>query len=1146
MDAVINSYFVEPAIGPDGTLFFLGRDYLSQVDQSGVLRILAGCVSVPAPVNCVNEGGQRATLTQLFSARALDFGPDGRPYVLDNIARRIDQPMPALALSDVLIASDDGSQLYVFNADGRHLRTIDALLGHTVSAFEYDAAGLLSTITDADGNVVRVERDGTGSPTAIVAPFGQRTELTLGAGRYLATVKRPGELATTLSYTADGLLQTFADGNSNLHRFTYDDNGLLIRDDNAAGGFKTLVRTVTDSSSGVTVATALGNSITHNTVTLSTGAKRRTAIDGSGLTTTSVSEPNGTGTLTAPDGTITTVSIGSDPRFGLQAPVALTTTTVTPSGVQSTVTHSRTISLQDKLDVSSIISQIDSTIVDGHVYTRTFVKQDRSIVVRTPSGRMSAAYFDERGHLIRTESSGLAATTYSYDPRGRLLVASRGGREIRYTYDELGRLAQLTAPLSDSINYAYDAAGRVVSARYADGREALFNYDNNGNLTSVVPPGRGGHTFTYTLADLTAAYLPPSIGGDSGVVRYSYDNDQRLILASRSDGTATTFGYDPGGRLTSVLTPGSGRSIGYDQTGSVAVLTNATNAAVLSYGYDGALPVSTTLSGPVQGSITVAYDAEGRIGTVAVNGNNAVDNHYDGDGLLIGVGALSISRNAQTGIPAAATVDGVARTWTVDSLSSLSRTDAKFGTTELFAAAYGRDSLDRISELTETVQGTTRTLSYTYNSVGRLVEAREGGLLVTSYDYDSNGNRIRETGPTGSITSTYDGQDRLLSHGSEIYRYSANGELQLKIVGSDSTKYEYDAAGTLLRVVLPSGTSVEYVLDATGRRVGRKINGVLVQGFLYYDKLAPAAELDGQNNIVSRFVYGMSRTVPTYMVKNGVTYALISDHLGSVRLVVNASTGTVAQRLDYDSWGSVTQNTNPGFQPFGFAGGLTDQATGLVRFGARDYYPEIGRWTTKDPVGVAAGDPNTYAYVAGDPINNIDPSGLDLTSALRSFLTGVVGGAIGAYAIGAAVTIATVAASPAIAAAAAVFAIGATAYGGFQMGKALYEISSGTDWSTGLALPCGGRLDRAAGLLGAVVGGGLVGEGFAGGKEFEGDGWRVAPFGNRTGNPAGEVPHYHRAVPDPESPGNSVPGQGIGRHRPGQSSPLDNSFWDRF
>jgi RHS repeat-associated protein len=120
------------------------------------------------------------------------------------------------------------------------------------------------------------------------------------------------------------------------------------------------------------------------------------------------------------------------------------------------------------------------------------------------------------------------------------------------------------------------------------------------------------------------------------------------------------------------------------------------------------------------------------------------------------------------------------------------------------------------------------------------------------------------------------------------------------------------------------------------------------------------------------------------MIKNGVTYRIISDHLGSPRLVVNTADGTIAQRMDYDEFGNVILDTNPGFQPFGFAGGIYDQPTKLTRFGARDYDAETGRWTAKDPIGFVhdpligcpLGDTNPFGYVLNDPINRVDPSGL--------------------------------------------------------------------------------------------------------------------------------------------------------------------------
>ena len=167
---------------------------------------------------------------------------------------------------------------------------------------------------------------------------------------------------------------------------------------------------------------------------------------------------------------------------------------------------------------------------------------------------------------------------------------------------------------------------------------------------------------------------------------------------------------------------------------------------------------------------------------------------------------------------------------------------------------------------------------------------------------------------------------------------------------------------------------VEFVVDGQNRRIGKKVNGTLVQGFLYQNQ-HPVAELDGAGVVVSRFVYGTKGNIPDYLIKAGITYRIVSDHLGSPRLVVNISDGSVAQRMDYDEFGNITADTSPGFQPFGFAGGLYDQHTGLTRFGARDYDAQVGRWTSKDPIRFMGGDLNLFGYVAGDPTNYMDAIG---------------------------------------------------------------------------------------------------------------------------------------------------------------------------
>ncbi len=85
-----------------------------------------------------------------------------------------------------------------------------------------------------------------------------------------------------------------------------------------------------------------------------------------------------------------------------------------------------------------------------------------------------------------------------------------------------------------------------------------------------------------------------------------------------------------------------------------------------------------------------------------------------------------------------------------------------------------------------------------------------------------------------------------------------------------------------------------HLIDGQNRRIGKKVNGVLVQAFLYSSQLRPAAELDGAGNVVSRFIYGTRINVPDYMVKGGATYRLLTDQLGSVRFVLDSATGVVA------------------------------------------------------------------------------------------------------------------------------------------------------------------------------------------------------------------------------------------------------------
>lgn len=136
------------------------------------------------------------------------------------------------------------------------------------------------------------------------------------------------------------------------------------------------------------------------------------------------------------------------------------------------------------------------------------------------------------------------------------------------------------------------------------------------------------------------------------------------------------------------------------------------------------------------------------------------------------------------------------------------------------------------------------------------------------------------------------------------------------------------------------------------------------------------------------YLYTIDSPSASLIEKNGVLYKIVHDPgLGSVRYIVNIDTKENVQEIEYDELGNMIYNSNKDFQVLGYAGGLFDSDTGLTRFGARDYDPTVGRWTTKDPIGFNGGDTNLYAYVAGNPISYVDPSGTTCHLSQSSGLT---------------------------------------------------------------------------------------------------------------------------------------------------------------
>ncbi len=764
------------------------------------------------------------------------------------------------------------------------------------------------------------------------------------------------------------------------YQYTFDDLGRLQKDEDPLHGFTALARTEDDSSFTVTRSSAMGRMTTYKTEQLASGGKKTTVTSPDGTTSISTEGADGTLTQTASDGTVATSQRDPDPRYGMQVPVETSVSVRTPVGLTSTTTSSRTVTFLNPggsaQDPRNLASLTETATVNGRTMTSVRDYQQNKLTVTTPTGRQSVTQFDAFGRVSELRPPGMLPIDTNYDSHGRVGTLTQGNRSTTYTYDAQGHVQSVSDALGQPVSFGYDTAGRVTTQVLPDSRVIQLTYDANGNLTSVTPPSRPAHSFDHNEVDLGTQYAPPAVGAGTNVTTASYNLDRQLEQITRPDGQTIQYTYDAiSGRLTTVTVPQGAYHYTYQTgTGNLASVSDPDSGS-LAFTYDGPLLTGTTWSGAVSGSIGLTYNNNFELTRRTINGGNPIDFTYDADGQLQTAGALTLSRDPQTGLLTGTAVGNAADAYTYNSFGEVQSYTASNGST-LFAESFTRDQRGRITEKVETIGGVSSTYDYTYDTAGRLTHVKRNNVAFEHYEYDSNSNRTTWTDPVGSGTATYDDQDRLLTYGGYIYTYGANGELATKTANGQTIHYTYDVVGNLRTVLFPDGLQIDYVADAANRRVGKKVNGVLATGYLYKDGLSPVAELDGAGNLVTLFVYGNRLTVPAYLVRGGVTYRLFSDHLGSVRLVVNTSDGSIAQRLDYDAFGRVTLDTNPGFQPFGFAGGLYDLQTGLVRFGARDYDPETGRWTSKDPLGFDGGDTNLYGYAVNDPVNHFDPNGL--------------------------------------------------------------------------------------------------------------------------------------------------------------------------
>lgn len=966
---------------------------LRRVDPNGRIATVAG-----NGANAYAADGGIATKAGLQAPRGVAVDPaDQIVFVHANAVRHVARAFARTAgENDIVLPDPGGDQLHVFARDGRHLRTLDALTGGVLYSLQYNSGAVVS-MTDAYGNITRVERDGGGQPTAIVSADGLRTELTLDSRGVISGIETPAGHATTFGYDGDGLLLSMRNARNHVWTYTYD-QGRLATDDRPDGSSWTIARRDGGAWHEVDFTTRLGRTTTHRQAYLPDGNDERSTVYPDDTFDLRRYSPAGDEYALTRVGTTITTTMQPDPRFGALVLHPARIDVTTPGGLTSTLESTLAVTPPGATDPSQLTQWQQTTTVNGRASVQTYTQATRTFTHTTPAGRSAAMTVDAQRRPTHMAMPGLADIAYSYDSRGRLDAVTQSDgdtvREYTFGYDANGYLATVTDPLQRSVTISNDLDGRPTQITLPDQRIVDLVTDPNGNVTALTTPKDDTHTFAYDPIDRETRYEAPAIGPTPTVTDTDYDLDGNPEQQRLPGGIDLNIGYDAGGRVTSISRP--------EQAG------DADSDVELAYAYDGSLTTGETVTGAIAGHVGYGYDNDFRLRTVTVAETppapasvaasskdaakagappaSTVTYDYDADSLLtsatsipapgLGVPAtLAMSRDPQHGLLTGTTSGVVTDAWTWNAYAEPVAYTASVNGSPLLAFAYKRDALGRITRKTETLEGVTTVTDYTYDLAGRLESVTVDGALFETYGYDANGNRTSVTPGQGEpVLATYDAQDRILTHGNCSFTHTANGELASKTCGTETTRYTYNIFGDLTAVELPDGTQIEYIVDGRGRRTGKRVNGELVQGFLYLNQLEPVAELDGQGNIVATYSYAERGNTPSFMHKDGETHRIVADHLGSPRLLINLGNGALTQSLRYDEWGSVVGKVGPDVQPFGFAGGIRDPDTDLMLFGARDYSSQVGRWASKEPLGFAI-TLNWYEYARGDPVRFVDVDG---------------------------------------------------------------------------------------------------------------------------------------------------------------------------
>jgi RHS repeat-associated protein len=445
---------------------------------------------------------------------------------------------------------------------------------------------------------------------------------------------------------------------------------------------------------------------------------------------------------------------------------------------------------------------------------------------------------------------------------------------------------------------------------------------------------------------------------------YGYDEAGRIVTMVypeaevRFEYEGTVSGCCEGGPITMVRTPvaGTPQSFRLEYDGSVVTAATWTGAATAQYQYTQTTPDFLP-------------------GQIACDGGHAIDIEYGESGLPTRYGPFYITRNGPQARADTITDETLTLEMTYNAYGELTGRSLQIAGAAVYDMQLQYNTTGFITQRTEVLADETAvTWEFAYDADGRLISVTRNELEEASYEYDTNGNRSATTLAGGGtvIEATFDVQDRILQSGEVSYHVDQDGFM----VSRAADLFTYSTRGELLSFQPAGGEDIHYDYDALGRRITRRIGDRTWQ-YAY-------ANLDIPWQATSSRAPDMT---PTYFYYDDIGhmfafqrgedwYYVGCDQVGTP-LIVCAADGTVVRRLVFDAWGNLISDSDPTFElSVGFAGGLADPDTGLVRFGLRDYDSEVGRWTGRDPLLFDGGSANLYVYAQNNPVCLRDPSGL--------------------------------------------------------------------------------------------------------------------------------------------------------------------------